>query len=420
MNDDISRSKPDEIKSSQHHIRAASFDELYRVTKHSELSQDERHHHQRSTVSDDGLKHQSTIVNEKNEDMKKLFAKPIPNDNSRDFSSNLLGKNDNGSVNSSDKLQDDDSKTKLSGNTVEEDKVSELKPSRARHVKTGNGIHRNPSYYIAMNRTGQRVERLPKSRKPKSPFYQPKVKSQDKENITSRAVQDEKPKIVIASFTDTAKVWNTTRPMCITNRPSSTVGEPTSALSTSSPATAPRSSDQSRANASPPRDGRRPPMSINFPKGTPPPPPPRTQRPSPYTKQFPNFMLSTKQPVKKSDSTFSDYSDSSDAPSTFYSPRQSSPRECPANVVSATEVKSLCENDEKTKLSAKDSNESQIDDVIDYLTDDDDEDTEERFVREGLGRQSMSEKRFKLAQADITQTDFYRQRVTRSRSLEGL
>jgi hypothetical protein len=231
------------------------------------------------------------------------------------------------------------------------------------------------------------------------------------------AIKEEKPKIVIASITDTARVWNTTRPnMSITNRPSSTVAESTSALSTSSSATLPRSSDQSRAGLSPPR----PPKSINSPKGTPPPPPPRTQRPSPYAKQFPNYLLAaTTQSSRKLDNTFLDYTDNSDVPSAFQKPRESSTRESSAKVVSAEEVKSESKKNEKPNVSAQNSNDSKVDDVIDYLTDDDEEGIGENFVREGLGRQSMSEKRFKLAQADITQTQFYKERVTRSRSLEG-
>lgn len=351
--------------------------------------------------------------------MKKLFAKPVLNENPRNVGNNrVLNYNNNNNLNFN-KSQNEVAKPKLNVNTKANDEITELKPSRGRTAKLGNGIHRNPSYYIAMNRTGQRTERLPKSKKPMSPFYQPKDDShnKDKESIISRATNEEKPKIVIVSLTDTATVCSTTRAMSITNRPSSTVAEPTSALSTSASATHPRSFDQSRVNLSPPRDGKRPPTSINIPKGTPPPPPPRTQRPSPYTKQFPNYLLAPSQPAKTSDSAFSDCSDSSDVSSAFQSLKKSSPKECSAKVVSATEVKS---ESPKEKLTAQISNETKIDDVIDYLTDDDEDGAGEHFVREGMGRQSMSEKRFKLAQADITQTQFYKERVTRTRSLEGL
>ncbi|CAB3979315.1 partitioning defective 3 homolog isoform X1 [Paramuricea clavata] len=414
ITDEDTRSKPDELKPSHYHIRPASDDELRRGTKLNEISHDNRHQTtQRRAVSDDELKHRPTNRREQNDEMKKLFAKPVLSKNNMDVSSNRV-LNGHNNVN---KVQDKAEKSRLNINTTQEDKVPELKPSRVRQTKTGNGIHRNPSYYIAMNRTGQRAERLPKSKKPKSPFYQPKDEShdKDKEPNMSRATKEEKPQIVIASITDTARVWNTTRPMSITNRPSSTVAEPTSALSTSASATLPRSSDQSRASLSPPRESKRPPTSINIPKGIPPPPPPRTQRPSPYTKQFPNYLLAMEQSARKSDSTF--YSDNSDVSPAFQNPKESLPRESSAKVVSAMEVKSESKNDEKPNISAQ--NESKVDDVIDYLTDDEEDGTGEHFVREGMGRQSMSEKRFKLAQADITQTEFYKQRVTRSKSLEG-
>ena len=414
VSDEDIRSKPDEFKLSHYHVRTASDDELLRGTKQNEISHDNRHQStpEQRTVSDDELKHRSANRREQNDEMKKLFAKPVLNERSRDVSNNRVF---TGHVSSNTKVQDEAGKTNLDNKTPVNDEVSELKPSRGRTTKLGgNGVHRNPSYYIAMNRTGQRVERLPRSKKPKSPFYQPKEKSRHKEPDIPRATKEEKPKIVIASFTDTARVWNTTRPtMSITNRPSSTVAEPTSALSTSAPATLPRSSDQSRASSSPPR----PPTSINIPKGTPPPPPPRTQRPSPYTKQFPNYLLAFAQPARKPDDTFLDYTDNSDVSSAFQNPRESSARESSAKVVSAAEVKVESKKDEKTNVSAQNSNDSKADD--DYLTDDDEEGTGEHFVREGMGRQSMSEKRFKLAQADITQTQFYKERVTRSKSLEG-
>lgn len=414
-----SRSQPDELIQSHYYVKPASDDELRRGKKQNNISNDKTRHTspQRRTASDDELKHRSTDRRNQNEEMKKLFAKPLLNEKTRGVVSssnrglnNDTGSNDGGVLNHAGNKDEG----KLNINTPVEDEVTELKPARGRATKLGNGVHRNPSYYIAMNRTGQRTERLPKSKKhlSKSPFYQPRDETQDKQDSN----KEEKPKIVIASITDTARVWNTTRPMVITNRPSSTVAEPTSALSTSVPATLPRSSDHSRANLSPPRESKRPPTSINIPKGTPPPPPPRTQRPSPYTKQFPNYLLATTPSPRKSDSTYSDYSDGSDVSS--QSPRKNSATVSSAKVVSATEVRPENKN-EKLIVSAQDSNESKIDDVMDYLTDDDDESTGDHFVREGMGRQSMSEKRFKLAQADITQTEFYKQRVTRSKSLEG-
>ncbi|XP_046847150.1 uncharacterized protein LOC124440768 isoform X3 [Xenia sp. Carnegie-2017] len=320
-----------------------------------------------------------------------------------------------------------------------ENGISELKPNRVKATtKLGNGIHRNRSYYIAMNRTGQRAERSPRARKPKSPFYQPSdeklldirvntqstqsrdsysrnVQSRDEQ---SRAVNDEKPKIVIASITDTTKVWSAgSRPTALSNRPTSTFAEPTSALSTS--ATIPRPSTQSRAGLSPTSERYRPPTSINIPKGTPPPPPPRTQRPSPYTKQLSNYLLKTSQTRRRSDSSFSDYSDVSDISSTISTPNDNSAVE--AKLPPTTNYTSKITNDEKPKASPQHSNELKNVDNIDYLTDvdDDEEGSGDCFVRDGLGRQSMSEKRFKLAQADITQTDFYKNRVTRSKSLEG-
>ncbi|XP_028416675.1 uncharacterized protein LOC114540716 isoform X2 [Dendronephthya gigantea] len=416
-----SRSKLDELKPSNYYVKPASDDELRRGVKQNNIFSDKVRHTspQRRTVSDDEVKHRSTDRRNQNEEMKKLFAKPVLNEKTRDVisSSNRALNSNTGSKDggiSSNHHASNKDEGKLNINTPVEDEVTELRPGRGRTAKLGNGIHRNPSYYIAMNRTGQRTERLPKAKKhlSKSPFYQPKDETQNKPDSS----KEEKPKIVIASITDTARVWNTTHPMVITNRPTSTVAEPTSALSTSAPATIPRSSDHSRANLSPPRESKRPPTSINIPRGTPPPPPPRTQRPSPYTKQFPNYLLATAQSPRKSDSNYSDYSDGSDVSS--QSPRKNSATVSSAKVVSATEVRPENKN-EKPIVSAQGSNESKIDDVIDYLTDDDEEGTGDHFVREGMGRQSMSEKRFKLAQADITQTEFYKQRVTRSRSLEG-
>ena len=413
-NNEDTRSKADEFKS--YRISPPSNDER-RTTRENEILHDNRHQTtpQQRTVSDDELKHHSTNRREQNDEMKKLFAKPVLNE--KNVSNNRV-LTANNQVSSNTKVKDDAERTEFDVNTSTVDKVTELKPSRGRAAKLGNGVHRNPSYYIAMNRTGQRAERVLKSKKPKSPFYQPKEesRSQEKEPNVPPATKEEKPKIVIASITDTARVWNTTRPtMSITNRPSSTVAEATSALSTSSSATLPRSSDQSRANLSP----LRPPMSINIPKGTPPPPPPRTQRPSPYTKQFPNYLLAPAQISKKLENSFLDYTDNNDGPSAFQKPRESSARESSAKVVSAEEVKPESKKNEKPNVSAQNSNDSRTDDVIDYLTDDDEESIGESFVREGMGRQSMSEKRFKLAQADITQTQFYKERVTRSRSLEG-
>ena len=415
------RSKPNEVKPTHYNVRPASDDEVSRKTKRKEVSNDNGHQAtpQRKTVSDDEVKQHSNNRKEQNDEMKKLFAKPVLNENTRDVGNNRVLNYNNNNLNFNNKNQNEVPKTKLNVNTNSKDEITELQPSRGRTAKLGNGIHRNPSYYIAMNRTGQRTERLPKSKKPMSPFYQPKAElhNKNKEPNMSRATNEEKPKIVIVSLTDTATVCSTTRAMSITNRPSSTVAEPTSALSTSAPATHPRLFDQSRLNLSPPRDSKRPPTSINIPKATPPPPPPRTQRPSPYTKQFPNYLLAPSQPPKASDSAFSDCTDSNDVSSAFQSPKKCSPKECSAKVVSATEVKS---ESKKPKLTAQVSNEPKIDDVIDYLTDDDEDGTGEHFVREGMGRQSMSEKRFKLAQADITQTQFYKERVTRTRSLEGL
>ena len=435
-----SRSNTEEPK---HHHSRPTEDELIRRSEQSEISNDKQRQKtppERRTVSDDKLKHRLNNRQEQNDEMKKLFAKPVLNENSSDIS-NVRVVNDNSNLNFKNTVRGEKSKKQMEINTTE-DEVTELKPSRSRPAKLGNGVHRNPSYYIAMNRTGTRAERLPKSRKAKSPFYQPndELNEKDSQPDMPRGTKEEKPKIVIASITDTARVWNTTRPMTITNRPSSTVAEPTSALSTSAPATMPRSSVQSRTNLSPARDSKRPPTSINIPKGTPPPPPPRTQRPSPYAKQFPNYLLATAQPARKSDSTFSDYSDNSDGSSAFQSPRETlaretssrdnlvrdtsareiSTRESSAKVVSAVEVKSERKTDEKQSVSAQNSNEPKLDEVIDYLTDDDEDNSGDHFVREGMGRQSMSEKRFKLAQADITQTQFYKERVTRTRSLEGL
>lgn len=283
-----------------------------------------------------------------------------------------------------------------------------------------------------MNRSGQRGERHPKSTRPlpKSLFYRPhkdppSIPEQSTE--TARPSNEEKPKIVIASYTHASKVSTSTRAFCIASRPSSTVAEPTSSMST---ATSTRSSRSSETNVEKPLSissshqsdstrSKRAAASVSIPKGTPPPPPPRTSRPSPYAKQFPNYLPANAVALRKTDSTFSDHSDVASA---FQNSRRIGASE--VKVLSAFEVKK--ENREEVKpkeiaakksIDSKPSADHHAVEASDNLTDD--EGGEEPFLREGFGRQSMSEKRFKLAQVDITQTEFYKSRVTRSKSLEG-
>lgn len=316
--------------------------------------------------------------------------------------------------------------------SVIDDVITELKSS-SKQLKLGNGVHRNHSYYIAMNRSGQRGERHPKSTRPspKSLFYRPNKDPPIPEQSTeiARPSGEEKPKIVIASYTHASKVSTPARAFCISSRPSSTVAEPTSSMSTDTHTRSSRSTNaENPLDISPPRQSdptrsKRPPASLSIPKGTPPPPPPRTSRPSPYAKQFPNYLpANAVVALRKTDSTFSDHSDNSEVVSAFPSSRRIGTSE--VKILSSTEVKK--ENKEQVKpnvLPAKKSVDSKpatdhhADVTSDNLTDD--EGGEESFLREGFGRQSMSEKRFKLAQVDITQTEFYKKRVTRSKSLEG-
>ena len=228
---------------------------------------------------------------------------------------------------------------------------------------------------------------------------------------------------MIASYIDV--VATPTRAFCIASRPTSTVAEPTPPMSTTAPISAPRSVE---ANAEKSTDRRtvsnehstprskNVPVTLPIPKGTPPPPPPRTSRPSPYAKQFPNYLPVNALAPRKSDSSFSDYSQGGDVSPSLQSPNGST---SDVKVIAATEDKTNKKKDHKTNAAVEENvPEGEILDE-DNLTDDEDGDNTAFLVREGPGRQSMSEKRFKLVQADITQTEFYKQRVTRSKSLEG-
>ena len=313
------------------------------------------------------------------------------------------------------------------------DEIAELNSYR-KPVKLGNGVHRNQSYYIAMNRSGQRGERHPSSGRSlaKSPFYQPleEYSTVTEQNVEiARPFNDEKPKIVIASYTDAARVSTPARAFCISSRPTSTVAEPTPSMSTTGPTKSRGSSeakvekarDKKSSRQSDATRSKRPPATLPIPKGTPPPPPPRTSRPSPYAKQFPNYLPLNALALRKTDSNFSDSSDGSEISSVLQSPGGSTSE---GKILSSAEEETK-NGDKSNVLVAEAKIDSKIDDNSDHHADvsadnlTDDESAEEPFLREGFGRQSMSEKRFKLAQADITQTEFYKQRVTRSKSLEG-